>query len=235
MPLVRFEPQTAREDLVTRYPAADALLPPGAPRASIADLATQAAMPLAALMENLARNCAATHPARPSQDWTQESLTDLVNHLQLEHHPFLIAELDRLHWLLGLPGACSDQLITRMRAWIAGKHAHMQHEERMLFPLCRNLSASKYPDSPADQALRQMFTSHDQAGVALLLLCEAFARELNAGQADPAIRDLLTGFIEVLDQHVELEDTVLLPAVLYEAEIHRTRRLHQSLQVLKRV
>ena len=229
---MRFAPQTRRADLVTRYPDAETQLPPGAAHASLVQIADQAAMPVDTLMGNLARTCAAKRPARPVLDWTQESLTDLIDHLQAEQHPFLIAELDRLEWLLRCDGACSSQLVARMRAWIIGKQAHMQQEEHELFPLCRNLAAGKNQDSTTDQALRRMFASHEQAGAALLQLCEALALELKAGLADPAIRDLLSGVIEVLDHHIELEDTVLLPAVLFEAEIQHTRRMCQSLHVL---
>jgi iron-sulfur cluster repair protein YtfE (RIC family) len=232
MRLVRFKPHTTRGDLITRYPTAHGLLPAGSPEATIEDLANAAGIPVAIVMEMLARTCTPIRPDGSVLDWTQESVIDLIDYLQLDHHPYLIAELDRLEWLLQLDGACSSQLIGRMRAWIAGKHAHMQHEEGVLFPLCRELSGVGAQDSPTDSALRQMFSSHEQAGAMLLQLCEAFAQELKAGIADPAIRDLLTGLIEVLDLHVELEDTVLLPAVLFEAELQRTRRLRQSLRVL---
>jgi iron-sulfur cluster repair protein YtfE (RIC family) len=232
MLLVRFKPHTTRGDLITRYPTAHGLLPVGSPEATIDQLATAAEIPVAVVMEMLARSCTPVRPNVSVTDWTEESLSDLIDYLQLDHHPYLIAELDRLEWLLQLDGACSTQLIGRMRAWIAGKQSHMQQEEKVLFPLCRELSGIGSKDSPTDQALRQMFASHEQAGAMLLQLCEAFAQELKAGIADPAIRDLLTGLIEVLDLHVELEDTVLLPAVLFEAELQRTRRLRQSLRVL---
>ena len=234
MRLVRFTPQATRGDLIARYPNAHGLLPTGSPAATIADLANAVGIPAARMMETLARSCTATRPSESVTDWTQESVLDLIDYLQLDHHPYLIAELDRLEWLLQLDGACSPQFVGRMRAWIAGKQAHMQQEEAVLFLLCRELSGVGANDATTASALRQMFASHEQAGVTLVQLCETLAHELQAGIADPAIRELLTGQIEVLDRHVDLEDTVLLPAVLFETELQQTRRLRQGLQVLSR-
>ena len=229
----RFTPDLSRASFLALFPMARPWLPAADDKATLGMLTRPAEMSLEAFMGWLAWRCERPMPNLQGQDWTQESINDLIDHLEGEHHPFLILELDRLDWLLRQPGMCSDSLAERLRDWIARKFDHMRQEESALFPLCRTLENPFTAHAETGPALAQMFASHDQAGEILVQLCDQYAREAAVGQAEPALRGVLARIIQVLDAHVELEDTILLPAVAHASDIKRTWRFRQSLEVLQ--
>ena len=125
------------------------------------------------------------------QDWTTMTAAELVGHIVSTHHRYLWAELPRLTELVekvvrvhGAPhpelhevAAVFDDLRTDLEP-------HMLKEERVLFPMIRDLSVATGPPSfhcgTVKNPISVMLIEHDRAGTLLGRL-----RELTQGYAPP--------------------------------------------------
>jgi len=169
----------------------------------------------------------------PLVDAAAMTLTALADHIEGTHHAYLKMELPRLGAMTTKVAAVHgehDARLAQVRDTFAGLAAemasHMMKEERILFPMIRQLDASK--SAPAFHCgsvanpIRQMELEHDQAGGAL-----AKMRELTDGFTPPdwacntyrAMLDALAQLEHDLHQHVHKENNVLFPrAIALEAE-----------------
>lgn len=158
-------------------------------------------------------------------DWSNETLSNLIDHILDAHHAYLRRELPRLSemaakvarahgerfsWVI----ECRD-VLGELRAEL---ESHMMKEEQMLFPMIRQLDAADAPPVFHCGSLRNPITvmehEHDKAGNGLGRL-----RELTNGFAPPVdacntFRAWLDGLRELegdLHEHIHEENNILFP------------------------
>ena len=164
----------------------------------------------------------------PVVDAASMSLTELADHIEVSHHDFLRRDFPRLDALTEkvarVHGNEDPRLHELRKTYVAFADdllAHMAKEEKVLFPLIRqvetNPSALECLCGTIDQPIRQMEKEHHEAGDALT----AF-RELTDDFTPPAwacntYRAMLDAFAQLerdMHQHVHKEDNVLFPSAI---------------------
>jgi regulator of cell morphogenesis and NO signaling len=192
-------------------------------------------IPLAKACENrglnvhtvLAELREAVSPQTGEPDWSNASLTALIEHIQRRYHQPLREELPRLRAMLDKVVSrhgdrMPDRLLPlhktfdRLQAELLG---HMAKEDQVLFPCIVALENGTPPSMPNVGAwitspISVMEAEHDDAGAAL-----AFIREVTDGFAPPdwacpTFRGLYYGLAQLetdMHVHVHLENNVLFP------------------------
>jgi regulator of cell morphogenesis and NO signaling len=170
----------------------------------------------------------ATLTPQPDPDWATMTPTLLVDHLEATHHAYLHSEFPRLSALVqkvvGVHGSRHPELANVLAAYEelrADLEPHLTKEERVLFPMIRELARSTTaPDFPCgslQNPIRVMLTEHDRAGEVLARL-----RELTADYTTPAdgcasyhaLYEGLQGLETDTHLHIHKENNVLFPAVV---------------------
>lgn len=156
------------------------------------------------------------------------SLTDLADHIEQTHHAYLKKELPRLDFMTEkvsrVHGDKEPRLATVREAFVALKNElepHMMKEERVLFPIIRQMEASvaraEFHCGSVANPIRQMEHEHDQAGDALAIL-----RRATDGYTPPewacntyrAMLDSLEQLEADMHQHIHKENNVLFPKAI---------------------
>lgn len=165
-------------------------------------------------------------PATATEEWVTMSPSELVDHLEATHHAYLHAELPRLDALAekvaSVHGGRHPELVevlADVRELRDDLEPHLMKEERVLFPLIRQLEAAAVNgDDVMSLAapIRVMRAEHDRAGELLVQLRrDAKDFELPA-DACGSYRALFEG-LERLEAdthlHVHKENNVLFTAV----------------------
>ncbi|MBP7864525.1 MAG: iron-sulfur cluster repair di-iron protein [Acidobacteria bacterium] len=167
------------------------------------------------------------------KDWKASSLTTLADHIEAVHHAYLRQALPRLTDLLGKVRrahearhgamlARLEETFTRLRNELG---THLMKEERVLFPLIRDLERFARGEIAEFHAhcgsvrnpIRQMEHEHVEAGEAL-----ATMRELTVDYGPPpdgcptfrALYDELLRLETDLHRHIHLENNVLFPGAV---------------------
>lgn len=172
----------------------------------------------------------ATVIQRPAvvQDWTTMNAAELVDHIVATHHRYLWAELPRLTELVEkiaqVHGASHPELhevevvFDDLRTDL---EPHMLKEERVLFPMIRELSVATAPPAFHCGTVRNpisvMLAEHDRAGELLARL-----RELTQGYAPPvdacaSYEACYRGLAELeadTHLHIHKENNLLFPMVV---------------------
>jgi len=163
-----------------------------------------------------------------AQDRSQFGIGELIDHIEATHHPFLFAELGRFQVLID--HLAGEELGRRVRRWADDLRGHMDHEEEELFPLCRELESSRDEQAAADpeKQLHGMYLGHEDAEADLVVICEALSGLDGESAALASARRTLADMITDLHQHIELEDSILLPAVLFQNDLRKTRTFRKS-------
>lgn len=180
----------------------------------------------------LAMGCRLEPQNAHGTDWSQYGIGELIDHVLATHHPFLTAELGRFELLVAHTPA-SPVLRQRIAHWAAELFAHIEHEEVELFPLCRRFETSRRAaerpvDGDPESELHGMYRGHEDSESELVTICNGIS-DLTADTLLLAnIRKTLEDLITDLHVHVDLEDGVLLPAVLFAQELEDTRRFRKS-------
>ena len=152
-------------------------------------------------------------------DWTDASLSNLIDHIESTHHDFLRRELPRL-----------KALLTRVTQAHGGQHAwlrptletflslkddlesHMVSEEEQVFPSIRRLTEQE--TTGVDDDIEQMIDEHDEAGAALEQLHALTDGYTPPKDACPKFRSAMDGLRELeedMHQHVHKENNILFP------------------------
>jgi len=174
-------------------------------------------------------------PDEAPDDWLAMSPTDLVDHLEQTHHRYLSAALPRLDALAVKVAEVHGELHHELHAVAATMRElredlepHLLKEERVLFPMIRELYASDavpvFHCGTLQNPIRMMTLEHDRAGELLEKL-----RELTSGYAPPstacASYTALYGGLDELEAdthiHIHKENHVLFPAVVAEESNRR--------------
>ena len=161
-------------------------------------------------------------------DWTTMNPAALVDHIESTHHRYLHEELPRLTALtdkvVGVHGTRHPELhdveatFTELRDDL---EPHLMKEERVLFPMIRELAAATtaptFPCGSLANPIRMMLLEHDRAGELLATLRGTTGGFEPPTDACASYQALYRGLAEVeadTHLHVHKENNVLFPAVL---------------------
>lgn len=161
-------------------------------------------------------------------DWSSLGMADLVDHIESTHHTYLSGALTALHPLAekvaGVHGDRHPELLEIAQTFVALRadlEPHLMKEERVLFPMIRELAAADNPPSFHCGTLRNpiavMSSEHDQAGELLARL-----RSLSDGYTVPddgcASYQALYGGLAALEAdthlHIHKENNLLFPQAI---------------------
>lgn len=155
-------------------------------------------------------------------------LTELADHIEATHHAYLREELPRLDAMTEkvarVHGDKDERLFKMRQAFVALKaelEPHMMKEERILFPIVRQLEASperqEFHCGSVANPIRQMEHEHDQAGDALAILnesTEGYTPPEWACNTYRAMLDSLARLETDMHQHIHKENNVLFPKAI---------------------
>jgi len=187
---------------------------------------------------------AASSDETPLIDAAKMSLAALADHIEETHHAYLRSELPRLDAMTqkvaSVHGGNEPRLLQVHETFVALCEellSHMMKEERILFPMVREIEASatapQFHCGSLANPIRQMEAEHEHAGSALETL-----RELTDGYTPPewacntyrAMLDALARLERDMHHHVHKENNVLFPRALAmehekaaRAEVHATQ------------
>lgn len=161
------------------------------------------------------------------------SLTELCDHIETTHHAYLKTELPRLDAMtekVARVHGNKDNRLHRMReAFVALRtelEPHMMKEERILFPIIRQLETSterrEFHCGSVANPIRQMEFEHDHAGDALAVLREStdgFVPPEWACNTYRAMLDSLKRLEANMHQHVHKENNVLFPKAIEREQL----------------
>ena len=153
------------------------------------------------------------------------TLSELCDHIEATHHAYLREELPRLDRMTEkvarVHGDKQPKLIAIREAFVALRgelEPHMMKEERVLFPMVRQLEASSqapgFHCGSIGNPIRQMELEHDNAGEALARIREAADDFVAPDWACNTYRAMLNGLQELeqdMHQHIHKENNVLFP------------------------
>jgi regulator of cell morphogenesis and NO signaling len=173
-------------------------------------------------------------PAGGAEPWATFGPAELVDHIESTHHAYLHSEFARLTALSDkvaeVHGGRHPELLDVQRLYgdvRADLEPHLLKEERMLFPMIRELAAAQTAPAFHCGSLRNpisvMLREHDMAGE-LLAQLRAAARGYALPDDACASYTALYAGLEQLEAdthlHIHKENNVLFPAVVaLEAEI----------------
>lgn len=155
-------------------------------------------------------------------------LGELADHIEQTHHRYLREELPRLERIVekvaNVHGKSERGLITVRRAFNRLHEelmSHMMKEERILFPMIRELEAGGEGAGGCVRSIagpiRQMESEHDDAGDALRIMNEATNGYTPPEWACNTYRAMLDGLAQLeadMHRHVHKENNVLFPRAL---------------------
>jgi regulator of cell morphogenesis and NO signaling len=161
-------------------------------------------------------------------DWVGMGPSELVDHLESTHHRYLREELPRLDALAekvaGVHGARHPELLevlADVKDLRDDLEPHLLKEERVLFPMIRELAAATGPVSFHCGSLRNpisvMLVEHDRAGALLAQLRDRTDDHTAPPDACASFRALYRGLAELeadTHLHVHKENNLLFPAVV---------------------
>jgi regulator of cell morphogenesis and NO signaling len=164
----------------------------------------------------------------PADDWSRATLTALADHIEATHHDYLKRELQRLDPFLEKiarkHGPTKPELVALREVFVLLRQdleQHLAKEERILFPLCRQLEAASGPVQAhcgsVANPIAVMVREHEDAGGLL-----ARMRELTHDYAIPedacnTFRAVYASLQELeadLHQHIHKENTILFPRAI---------------------
>jgi len=196
-------------------------------RRSLGEAVAVAELDLDAVMSEL------TAVAVPSEavDWAEMGPAELVDHLESTHHAYLHEALPRVGALVDKVSAVHggrhpelDEVRSLFGELRADLEPHLLKEERILFPMIRELAAATAAPSfhcgTLANPIRVMLAEHDTAGDLLARLRAATGDYAVPSDGCASYQALYAGLAELeadTHLHVHKENNVLFPAVL-EAE-----------------
>lgn len=158
-------------------------------------------------------------------DWSEESLTNLCDHIEQTHHWFLREQLPYLAELLDKVVVVHQSnhpelqdlrgVFLELRAEL---EPHMKKEERILFPALRSLEQAgrppTFPFGSVRNPIGAMEDEHEFAGRALRRLRELTSGYTPAADACNSFRALYAGLEQLeadLHLHIHKENNILFP------------------------
>lgn len=171
----------------------------------------------------------AVQPSQEDRDWGKEPLHALTDHIVVTYHDPLREELPRLEAMASkvaaVHGAKAPHL-SRLQAVVtelsADLQAHMQKEERVLFPAIRAIERGGEAAPSLSTPIAVMEHEHEHAG-ALLSELRTLTNDYTLPEwACGTFRALYQGLAELestMHVHVHLENNILFPRTLRSAGV----------------
>jgi regulator of cell morphogenesis and NO signaling len=164
----------------------------------------------------------------PVADWNSMTPVALVDHIESTHHAYLHTELARLDGLLDKVMAAHgtrhvelDGIGTTYRMLRDDLEPHLLKEERMLFPMIRELAtATERPSfhcGSIANPISVMMSEHDRVGDLLAALRLMTGDYTAPAEGCASYRALFDGLAELeadTHLHVHKENNLLFPAVV---------------------
>ena len=162
------------------------------------------------------------------RDWSRSSLAALADHIEQTHHAYLKNELPRLEYLVtkvaNRHGSHTPQLVDLARVFVAFRlelESHMQKEEVVLFPICRQMESATSPQrfhcGSVENPIAVMVREHEDAGDALKRMRELTNDYTPPPDACNTYRALFDSLRELeldMHRHVHKENSILFPKAL---------------------
>lgn len=199
-------------------------------RRTLAEAAHAAGLDLDTVVESLISLTSMTEadPVVGAEDWTAMSPSELVDHLEATHHAYLRVALPRATTLADKVASVHAErhpeltvvarLVTELRAEL---EPHLLKEERILFPMIRELDAAtqapQFHCGSLANPIRVMGIEHDHAGELLAQLRAATASFTVPDDGCASYHALYATLAELeadTHLHVHKENNLLFPAVL---------------------
>lgn len=167
-------------------------------------------------------------PTVPTPDWLTMGPAELTDHIESTHHAYLHSELPRLSELtakvVGVHGGHHPelhQIQSIYEAIRADLEPHLMKEERVLFPMIRELAAaSSQPNfhcGSLENPISVMLAEHDATGELLTQLDAATERYQTPADACGSYQALFAGYAQLAADthlHIHKENEALFPAVV---------------------
>jgi regulator of cell morphogenesis and NO signaling len=198
-------------------------------RATLGEACAALGLPFDAVAEHLAAAC----ETAPSPDWASMGAAELADHLVATHHRYLWDELPRLGALVQKVHAAHGgrhpelgRVAALYGALRADLEPHLLKEERVLFPMIRELAIAGAAADVQRGSLRNpisvMLAEHDRVGELLAELRDAtdqFTVPTDGCASYTACFDALEQLEADTHLHVHKENNLLFPMVVaLEAE-----------------
>jgi len=162
------------------------------------------------------------------ENWSSMGPGELVDHIESTHHAYLRTELPRLtalaHKVASVHGTRYPELADIQSLFLqlrADLEPHLLKEERILFPMIRQLdSAESVPNFHCGSLvspIRMMLSEHDTAGDLLADLRAATGGYVVPDDGCASYQSLFTGLAELeadIHLHVHKENNLLFPSVM---------------------
>lgn len=191
-------------------------------KVSLASACEKRGIPVEDVLEKIER-CDEAADQGPLVDSDAMTLTELADHIEATHHAYLREELPRIDFMtekVSRVHGDKDARLHKVReAFVALKaelEPHMMKEERILFPIVRQLEASaerpEFHCGSVANPIGQMEHEHDQAGRALEILnqmTDAYTPPQWACNTHRAMLDSLARLEADMHQHIHKENNVL--------------------------
>jgi regulator of cell morphogenesis and NO signaling len=165
------------------------------------------------------------HKSESDYDWASASLTQIAANIEATHHAYLREELPRLDFLTqkvaNAHGGHDPRLLQLRQIFLAFKaelEEHMMKEERVLFPMCRQLDHATEPlqfhCGSVKNPIRMMMLEHQDAGDAMdqfRALTDDYTPPPTACNTYRALLDALKSLELDMHQHVHKENNIMFP------------------------
>lgn len=199
---------------------------------TIEEACSEAGIDSQTLMDDL-NEAAQEKTGEPILDITAMTLTELADHIESTHHAYLRTAFSKLHELIekvvsahGEQDLRLHQLKSKFEALTAELSSHMMKEERILFPMVRQLdksdAAPEFHCGSLSNPIRQMEMEHTQAGGVLEELRQLTDTYTPPDWACDTYRAML-GSLAHLEQdlrmHIHKESGVLFPRAIESESI----------------
>ena len=196
-------------------------------RRGLADACGERGLDVAAVLEVLCRGA----ERAATEAWSSMGPAELADHIEATHHAYLHDELPRIEALLdkveGVHGERHPELAfvrTTFDELALELDPHLAREERILFPMIRQLVAvapsgelPSFHCGTLANPIRVMLGDHDRAGELLAQLRRLTSSYASPPDACASFRALYLALEELeadTHLHVHKENNVLFPAVL---------------------
>ena len=169
-------------------------------------------------------------PRAEQADWVSMSPPELVDHLESVHHAYLSEALvrlttlmDRVHDAHGANHPELGDVSATLRDLRADLEPHLMKEERILFPMIRQLfgddDAPEFHCGTLQNPISVMGREHDRAGALLARLRTLTSVYTPPSDGCASYEALYSGLAELeadTHLHIHKENNVLFPAVVAE-------------------
>jgi regulator of cell morphogenesis and NO signaling len=201
-------------------------------RKPLAEACEQAGVELNHVRNLLEEAFSTDQPNAQGENWSEQSLANLINHIVRKHHAYCREECLRLEPLLAKVVSKHGEnhpelervqaLFTSLRNELS---LHLMKEEQMLFPYIIGLEESEKQKSAPPRApfgtvqnpVRMMVQEHDNAGHlirGIRGLTENFTPPSDACNSFKVLYKGLEAFEADLHQHIHLENNLLFPRAI---------------------